>query len=69
MVLDLMEGFKECQSIVIPRRENSKVDALAVSASMFQIPENPKEHFQIEVKYRPSILDNVEHWKVFEDDE
>ena len=26
------------------------------------------EHFQIEVKYRPSIPDNVDHWQVFEDD-
>ena len=62
LVLDLMEGFKECQFIVIPRRENSEVDALAVSASMFQVPRNPKEHYQIEVKHRPSIPDNVDHW-------
>ena len=42
---------------------------MVVSASIFQIPEHPKEHFHIEVKYRPSIPDNVEHWQVFEDDE
>ena len=69
LVLDLGEGFKECQFTVIPRRENSEADALVVSASMFQIPENPKEHYQIEVKHRPSIPDNVDHWKVFKDDE
>ena len=36
---------------------------------MFQVPENPKEHYQIEVRHKPSILDNVDHWQVFEDDE
>ena len=69
LVLDLMKGFKECQYTVIPREENSEVGALAVSASTFQVPENPKEHFQIEVRHRPSIPDNVEHWQVFENDE
>ena len=69
LVLDLMEGFKECQYTVVPRGENSEVDSFAVSASLFQIPEHPKEHFQIEVRYIPSIQDNVDHWQVFEDDE
>ena len=55
LVLDLMEGFKECQFIVIPRGDNSEADALAVSASMFQVLENPNKHYQIEVKHRPSI--------------
>ena len=64
-----MEGFKECQFTVIPRKENCEVDALAVSASMFQVPEDAKEHYQIEVRHRPSIPDNVDHWQVFEDDE
>lgn len=64
-----MDGFKECQFIVIPRRDNSEANALAVSASMFQVPKKPKEHYQIEVRHIPSILDNVDHWKVFEDDE
>ena len=61
LVLDLMEGFKECQYTIIPRGENFEVDSLAVSASVFQTPEHPKEHFQIEVRYRQSIPDNVDH--------
>ena len=69
LVLDLMEGFKEYQYTVIPRGENSEADALAVSSSIFQVLEHPKEHFQIEVRYRPSIPNNVDHWQVFEDDE
>ena len=45
LVLDLIEGFKECKFTVIPRGENSEADALAVSASMFQVPKNPNEHY------------------------
>ena len=45
LVLDLMEGFKECQYTVIPRGENFEADSLAVSASLFQVPINPNEHF------------------------
>ena len=43
-------------------------DSLAVSVSNFRIPFPPKLKYDVEVKYRPSILDNVKHWKVFEDD-
>ena len=69
LVLDLMEGFKECQYTLIPISENSKVDTLEVVVGVLQTPEHPKEHFQIEVRYRPSIPDNVDYWQVFENDE
>jgi hypothetical protein len=52
----------------IPREENTVVDSLAVSASNFRVPLPPKLRYDTEVKYRPSIPDNVKHWKVFEDD-
>ena len=45
LVLELMGGFKECKYTVIPRGENSKADSLAVSASLFQVPTNPSDHF------------------------
>ena len=35
LVLDLMEGFKECQFTIILKKENFEADPLAVSASMF----------------------------------
>ena len=69
MVLDLIQGVKECRFTVIPRKKNVEADSLAVSASLIQIPENPKEKYQIEVRHRPSIPDNVDHWQVFENDE
>ena len=53
----------------IPRAMNHLVDSLAVSASMF-IPCLPyKLSYDIQVKYRPSLHDNVEFWKVFENDD
>ena len=69
LVLELLKGFKECKFLVIPRKENVEVVPLAISASLFQIPQNPKEKYQIEVRHRPSILDNVDHWQAFESDE
>jgi hypothetical protein len=43
-------------------------DSLVVSTSNFRVTLPPKLKYEVEVKYRPSILDNVKHWKVFEDD-
>jgi hypothetical protein len=45
------------------------VDSLAVSTSHFRIPILPKLKYDVEVKYMPSIPDNVKYWKVFEDDD
>jgi hypothetical protein len=52
----------------IPRRENTMDDSFVVSTSHFRIPLPPKLKYDIEVKYRPSIPDNVKNWMVFEDD-
>ena len=52
----------------IPREDNTLADSLALSASNFRIPIPPKIKYDVEVKYRPSIPDNVKYWKVFEDD-
>ena len=68
-VWDLIESFLLAFNIsFIPREENTVVDSLAVSANNFRVPMPHKLMYDIEVKYRPSILDNVKHWKVFEDD-
>jgi hypothetical protein len=52
----------------VPREENSMKDSLAISKSNFRVPLPPKLKYEVELKYRPSILDNVKHWKDFEDD-
>jgi hypothetical protein len=43
-------------------------DSLVVTTSNFRVPLPPKLKYDVEVKYRPSIPNNVKHWKVFEDD-
>jgi hypothetical protein len=48
---------------------NQLVDSLAISASTFNAPMPAKLNYEIQVKYRPSLPDNVNFWKVFYDDE
>jgi ribonuclease HI len=68
-VWDIIDSFFLAFNIsFIPRGENTVADSLAVSASNFRVPLPPKLRYDIEIKYRPSIPDNVKHWKVFEDD-
>ena len=69
LVLDLLEYFKQYHFIVIRRKENVVVDALIAPATIFHVPKHPNKQYKIEVKHRPTIPDNVDHWKVFEDDE
>jgi len=42
---------------------------LATLASIFKIPIFPNKKYEIEVKHRPTVPDNIKHWKVFDDDE
>jgi hypothetical protein len=68
-VWDLVDSFLLSFNIsFVPRDENTMEDSLVVSASNFRVPFPPKLKYDVEVKYRPSIPDNVKHWKVFEDD-
>ena len=68
-VWDLIDNFFLTFNIsFIPREENALADSLVVFASNFKVPLPPKLKYDVEVKYRPSIPDNVKHWKVFEND-
>jgi hypothetical protein len=68
-VWDLVDNFfLDFNISFIPRQENAMADSLVFSASHFRVPLPPKLIYDIEVKFRPSIPDNVMHWKVFEDD-
>ena len=48
---------------------NHLVNSPTISASMFIPPLPPKLNYEIQVKYRPSLPDNVKFWKVFENDD
>jgi ribonuclease HI len=68
-VWDLIDNFFSAFNITfVPREDNTSADSLAVSASLFKVPLPPKIHGEVEVRYRPSVPDNVKHWKVLEDD-
>ena len=69
IVLDLQQDIPEYQFVVVPREQNAIVDALAVSTSLFKIPIHTNKKYDIEVKHRPVVLDNLKYWQVFEDDE
>ena len=64
-----MEFFDALNLTTIPREMNTKADALAVAASTLQLSEDMvKEDVKMEIIFRPSVPDNVDHWQVFSDD-
>jgi hypothetical protein len=68
-VWDLIDNFFSSFNIsFIPREENTLANSLVVSASLFKIPLPPKINYGVEIRYRPSVPDNIKHWKVFKDD-
>jgi ribonuclease HI len=68
-VWDLVDSFFLAFNIsFIPREENTMDDSFVVSASYFKVPLPPKLKYDVGVKYRPYVPDNIKHWKVFEDD-
>jgi ribonuclease HI len=68
-IWDTMELFSALDLISVPREHNNLADKLAVSASTFQpSKELLSGQGKMEVIFRPSIPDNVDHWQVFNDD-
>jgi hypothetical protein len=69
-VWDLIDNFYKAFNITVVSREfNQQVDSLAIAASTFKTPVVPQMRYEIEMRYRPSIPDNIKYWKVFEDDQ
>ena len=65
-----MEYFYALNLILIPRDENNLEDKLAIVASTLP----PSKELlngdgKLEIKFRPIVPDNMEHWKVFQSDE
>jgi hypothetical protein len=59
LVLDVLENFTEYNLSVVPRGHNLIVDSLATTTYVFKIPIYPNRKYEIEVKHRPSIPDNI----------
>jgi ribonuclease HI len=68
-IWDLINDLDALNLIAIPREHNSKANELAVVASTLQLPDSLlDENISVEVIFRPSVPDNMNHWQVFDDD-
>jgi ribonuclease HI len=69
-VWDLIDNFFLAFNIsFIPREENTITDSLASSPIHFRIPPQPKLRYDVKVRYRPFVPNNIKYWKVFEQDQ
>ena len=69
-VWDLIDHcFSAFNLTYISRETNQLVDSLAVATGNFKVPLEPKASYEIHIKYRPSIPNNIKHWQLFEDDQ
>lgn len=69
VVWDNMEYFDAFDLQTIPRDGNKQADELVVVASTSQLGENLlHDKMKMEVMFRPSVPDNIEHWKIFNDE-
>jgi len=64
--LDLLEGFSKYDLAAIPREKNQITDALATLASIFKILIFLGKRYEIEVKHRLAVPENIKHWQVFD---
>jgi ribonuclease HI len=67
-VLEAIKSFADFKITFLPRAMNEVADSLAISACAFIPPLPHKLSYEIQVRHRPSLPDNVKFWKVFEDD-
>jgi len=61
--------FVEHEISFIPREKNGIADALSTVASTFKASLYSNEKYEINVKHWPSIPNNTNHWRFFEDDQ
>jgi hypothetical protein len=67
-VWDLIDNFyKDFNIIVFSREFNQQASSLAIEGSTFKTHGVPQMRYEIEMRYIPSIPDNINCWQVFED--
>jgi ribonuclease HI len=68
-IWDSIDDLDALNLISIPREQNSKVDELAVVASTLQLSDDLiEENIFVELIFTPSVPDNMDHWKIFNDE-
>ena len=66
---DLIENFFIAFNITfVPREYNEIVDSLALAATYFKVPKVTHLKYPIDVRYRPSVPNDIKHWKAFHDE-
>jgi hypothetical protein len=63
----VIHAFTDFKITHVPRAMNELDDSLIVSYCSFIPPLPPKLNYELQVKYRPSLPDNVKFWKFFDD--
>lgn len=58
----------ETELAKIPRKRNFHACSLETFASTCKLPFEPNHQFIAETKHRPTILENVNNWQVFDSD-
>ena len=67
---DMIEqNFSTFNITHVKREENQLADSLAIAASTFKIPINLHSTYDVQVKHKPSVLDNIKHQHIFQDDQ
>jgi hypothetical protein len=59
LVLDLLKCFEGYQLTTISRDRNAIANAFAIAASLFKIPIHLNRKYEIEVKQRHVVLNNI----------
>ena len=68
-IWDTMDWFDAVNLQEIPRKMNGLTDKLAVAASTLQLSDEMiNGNGKMEINFRPSIPDNINHWQVFDND-
>ena len=68
VVLDVLKMFPKYTLTTVPRAQNIIANSLATIASNLKIPINSSNKFEIHIKHRPSVPDNLKYYQVFWDD-
>jgi hypothetical protein len=69
-VWDMVDNFYVAFNISIVLREfNKPVDSLVVASNTFKVLATPQIKYDIKMRYRPSIPDNIKYSQYFEDDQ
>jgi len=67
-VLYILRLFPDYTLTCVPHTQNVIADFLATSVSNLKIPMNSNNKFEIHVKHRPTVPDNIRYWQMFQGD-